>query len=271
MSNELVTKIEASPEVFSPNLPVTRGMLENMQLQRDLLREFVSSQLTKDVDYGIVPGTKKPSLLKPGAEKLRGLFGLNVKLDCTHRDLDKVNNYASFSYKAQVFRGDNLISECEGSTNSQEQKYKERKVWRYDEKVKKKVEIKEITPVFDILNTLQKMAQKRAFVGAVILAVGASDFFSQDIDEPEDAKNIGVAPKVEPGPSSIPKVVNVTSKPVENNQSNAAGWYEAIVSFDEKDAAKEHGFRWSSEKKKWLKELTSDEVMNGFPFEIRGA
>ncbi len=31
---------------------------------------FVKAQMQKDIDYGVIPGTKKPTLLKPGAEKL---------------------------------------------------------------------------------------------------------------------------------------------------------------------------------------------------------
>lgn len=37
--------------------------------------------------------------------------------------------------------------------------------------------------IFDQLNTLRKMGQKRSFVGALILATGASQFFTQDIDD----------------------------------------------------------------------------------------
>lgn len=277
MSN--ITLKDDTIEVFSPSLPVTRGMLDNMTEQRKLLKEFVSDHLNKDIDYGIIPGTKKPCLFKPGAEKLRGLFGVNITLNCTKDQLDIANNFAMYNYKAQVLRGDNLISECEGSANSQEQKYKERTVWRWDDKARKKVSIKEATPVCDILNTLQKMAQKRAFVGAVIMATGASDFFTQDIDEPEDARNIGTLPTEEPGPSQVPNVTKVTSKPVENNQSGEivaqsksapkSGNYEAIVSFEEKDSVKEFGFRWNGAVKKWTKQLTAEELEVGFPFEVR--
>ena len=34
------------------------------------ITEFVSRVLRKDVDYGVIPGTEKLTLLKPGAEKL---------------------------------------------------------------------------------------------------------------------------------------------------------------------------------------------------------
>ena len=37
---------------------------------------FVKAQMQRDVDYGVIPGTSKPSLLKPGAEKLLRLFNL---------------------------------------------------------------------------------------------------------------------------------------------------------------------------------------------------
>ncbi len=268
MSESEVTIREVA-EVFNPSLPITRGMLDDMTEQRKLLKEFVSSQLRKNVDYGVVPGTKKPCLFKPGGEKIRGLFGLNVTVDCTGNHLDRNGNFAMYTYKAKVFRGEHLIAECEGSTNSQEQKYKERKVWRYDEKLKKKVEIKEATPVCDILNTLQKMAQKRAFVGAVILAVGASDFFTQDIDDIEEARSIGTAPVDTQGASSVPNVTNVSSQPVHNNQNKPSQiTIEAIVTYDEKSLAQEAGFRWNKDQKRWTKTISSDEE-NHYQFETR--
>jgi hypothetical protein len=37
---------------------------------------FVSAQMQQGIDYGTIPGTNKPTLLKPGAEKLCRLFNL---------------------------------------------------------------------------------------------------------------------------------------------------------------------------------------------------
>jgi len=37
--------------------------------------------------------------------------------------------------------------------------------------------------IFDQVNTLQKMAQKRALIGAVLLATSASEFFTQDVGD----------------------------------------------------------------------------------------
>lgn len=174
------------------NLPVTQADFEALSDQRKMLVDFVAKQLRKDVDYGIIPGTPKPSLYKPGAEKLARLFGLGIELDQTDKTIDKAQNFSMFTYKAKLIhlKSGQMIAECEGSCNSQEKKYKERSVWVGGKKEK------EVTPIFDILNTLQKMAQKRAFVGGVILAVGASDFFTQDIDDPQDAHTLGVQPEV---------------------------------------------------------------------------
>lgn len=250
---------------FSPSLPVTPEMLTQLKEQRRLLAEFVSSQLKRDSDYGVIPGTKKASLFKPGAEKIRGLFGLNVPIECTSSQLDRDQNFAMFTYKAKVLRGENLITECEASCNSQEQKYKERRVWRQRANGPGKEEIREVTPIFDVLNTLQKMAQKRAFVGAIILAVGASDFFTQDIDDMDDARSIGTQPQVM-NSNQVPNVVSVTSAPAQNNQTKQ--WVKALVSFNDKQLAKDAGFRYQADSKMWVKEVTRAEVLAGFEFEV---
>src|SRR5690606_29929350 len=57
-----------------------------------------------------------------------------------------------------------------------------------------------------------KMAQKRAYVGAVILATGASDFFTQDIDDPEDAAVLGVQPRPESVRVAVPNVMAAASQ-----------------------------------------------------------
>lgn len=263
--SNVVVKESAPVQIFNSSLPVTREMLNNLKDQRALLSEFVSSQLRKDNDYGVIPGTKKASLFKPGAEKIRSLFGLNVRLECTFQTIDRDQNFAMFTYKASVYKNDNLISECEGSTNSQEQKYKERKVWRQKVVGAGKEQVLEVTPIFDVINTLQKMAQKRAMVGAIIVAVGASDFFTQDIDDIEDAKTIGTVPNEKNGP--IPAVMNVLSQPVHNNQ-NKTIVVEAVVSYDERDLAKVAGFRYNAATKKWTKTVTAAELEAGFNFEV---
>jgi len=45
-----------------------------------VIREAMKTAMQPNVDYGHVPGTDKPALFKPGAEKLSVLFQLDVQL-----------------------------------------------------------------------------------------------------------------------------------------------------------------------------------------------
>lgn len=257
-----------SNEYLGSNLPVTQSDFDTLSDQRKMLLTFVAKQMRKDVDQGVIPGTPKPSLFKPGAEKLARLFGLAVKLKMTDKTIDPVQNFAMFTYKAEIIhmKSGQLVAECEASCNSQEKKYKERTQWVWSEKEKKKVAVKEVTPIYDVMNTLQKMAQKRAFVGGVILAVGASDFFTQDIDDVQDAHTIGAAPEARDVSNSIPNVTKVTSEPQVVHDNQGPYLAEALTSYDERDMVKQAGFRWDKDAKKWLKQITSSEAAQ-LPFQ----
>jgi hypothetical protein len=212
MANEVVVRSIES-------MPVTRDDVEALKQQRELLNEFIKSQLKEDIDgdYATIPGTNKKSLLKPGAEKLLRLFQLGVEVESVDKMIDPKGNFAMFTYRARIYplrNADVTIAECEGCCNSQEKKYKERNVWVKLPNQANKVRQTEATPVFDIMNTLMKMAQKRAVVGAAILAVGASDFFTQDIEDANDAAALGVGDKEKPEPvkaSVIPKATAARS------------------------------------------------------------
>lgn len=261
----LETKVIHDPEYSGSNLPVTRADFDALSVQRSLLLEFVAKQLRKGADYGTLPGIPKSSLFKPGAEKLSRLFGLGARFSLIDKTLDRQDNFALFNYKCEVYhlKSGQVIAECEGTANSQEKKFKERKAWVSGKQVT------EATPVCDILNTLQKMAQKRAYVGAVILATGASDFFTQDIDDVDDAKTVGVVPEERPATSAAPKVTKVTNEAAPHNNSVAGSyWAEALTSYDDRGLARDAGFNWDKSAKKWLKQITAEEAA-GFPFQTQ--
>jgi len=206
---------------FMPALPI------EMAVERySAVTEFVSKILRKDIDYGVIPGTEKRTLLKPGAEKLTTFFGLSTRFVIVERIEDWSGEehggepFFYYLYRCQLFRGDLLIAESEGSCNSRETKYR----WRAAQRtcpacgvaaiikgreeygggwvcLKKKggcgakyadgdatIESQQTGRVFnpdidDQVNTIQKMAQKRSLVGAVLLAVNASEFFTQDVED----------------------------------------------------------------------------------------
>jgi hypothetical protein len=191
-----LTVIEDQASYNGSNLPVTQADFDALSTQRKMLKTFTASQLSKDVDYGIIKGTPKNSLYKPGAEKLLRLFGLGARFSQTDKEVDRRENYASYTYKCEVYhlKSDQVIAECEGVCTSHEKKYKTRAIYGWVNKKKEKIG-EEMTPIADIQNTLMKMAQKRAMVGATILAVGASDFFTQDLEDFGD--NEGTIPAAE--------------------------------------------------------------------------
>lgn len=49
--------------------------------------------------------------------------------------------------------------------------------------------------IADVVNTIQKMAQKRALVAAVLIATGASEFYTQDIEDAGPPQGAGSAEK----------------------------------------------------------------------------
>ena len=188
---------------------------------------YVSSNLMKkDVDYGVIPGTPKPTLLKPGAEKLCTFFGLASHFQILTSIEDWMGEHHDgepffyYLYRCQLWRGDLLVAEGDGSCNSWEKKYRWRSADRLcphcnkptiikgreeygggwlcftkkggcgakfrdgDESIESQVVGHVPNPdIADQVNTVQKMAQKRALVQATLLAVNASEFFTQDVED----------------------------------------------------------------------------------------
>ena len=188
--------IETQQQGLSVNF--SKHQLTQMREQRELLNSFIKYELLKNIDYGTIQGTSKPTLYKPGAEKLRKLFGMGSKIIESKQEIDMANEWAWFTYRISIFdlRTGIQIADCEGSSNSKEKKNLNR-------------------AIPDLINTMQKMAQKRAFVGAIIQATGASDFFTHDIEDMDlSDKNNTDKPFVNSTSQSniVEKVLGVTTE-----------------------------------------------------------
>jgi len=200
---------------------VSRGQVSPAQLvlHIDTLMQVYREVMVKDTDYGIIKGTKKPSLYQPGAQLLRLLGGLGVEMEHVRSERDFATGWVYHAFICRLRNGDGtVIAECEGSANSFEDRYRYRWVSKRDiprgidpESLPTKTatgkwneytqyRIDNDNPV-GLDNTLSKMAQKRSFVGAALMGTGASRIFTQDV---EDAvEDDGVSPEVEaqrPGP-----------------------------------------------------------------------
>lgn len=152
-----------------------------------MMVSFVKQQMERDIDYGVIPGTgNKPVLLKPGAEKLCRLFSLYPQLELIQSITDFDKPLFHYHYRCTVYRHGEPVGQGEGCCNSREKKYE-----------------KQAYKIFDLTNTICKIAQKRAMVSAVLVAVGASQFFTCDLDDAEpDEKPPTQKPTQKPTPSS---------------------------------------------------------------------
>jgi hypothetical protein len=175
--------------------------------RRAAMVEFVRQIMVKGTDYGIIPGTgDKPTLLKAGAEKLNTFFGLAPRFEVVASVEDWTGAahdgepFFNYHYRCTLTRGQQVAGQGEGSCNSWEKKYRYRTVFSNkataEDKANGKLEtrtgrggrpydvyvVTNPNPA-DIVNTLQKMAQKRALVAATLLAVNASEFFTQDVED----------------------------------------------------------------------------------------
>lgn len=64
--------------------------------------EFSKSIMKKDLDFGVIPWVSKPSLLKPGAEKLRLVYGLWVLTDRVDEKMDIEKDFYDVTYKTTI-------------------------------------------------------------------------------------------------------------------------------------------------------------------------
>lgn len=192
------------------------------------MSEFASSVMRPQIDFGQIPGTgDKPSLLKPGAEKLTVFFGLEPRFTLIDREERWNDDPPFFFYRyecALYHRATGVrVANAYGSCNSREKKY----AWRHvpeweasDDDRRRAVRTVERTskkgnPVkflivpnadlCDLVNTIDKMAQKRALVAAVLVGTGASEFFTQDVEDlAEFAPDSPSAPLAASAPNPAP-------------------------------------------------------------------
>jgi hypothetical protein len=133
------------------------------------INETMRAVMRSGEHYGVIPGTNKPTLLKPGAEKLLLLFRLAPDYESVdHYDGD----HLTVKSKCTLYHiptGSKLGS-GEGSCSTKESKYALR-FGKPNDKLP------------DQYNTVLKMSNKRALVAAVLNTTAASDIFTQDIED----------------------------------------------------------------------------------------
>jgi hypothetical protein len=212
-----------------PNAEVARLMpvMDMAQAigRRQVIVQAMQQLMREGVDYGKIPGSERPTLLQPGADKLCNLFGLVLKYEFA----EKVEDWSGVDHAGEPFfyyvvlgrayRNDFLMGEGIGSCNSWEAKYRWRKAERQcptcgkenirksrdagwycwsktggcgavfaddDQRIISQMAGRKPNPdIFDCVNTVQKMGAKRCKVSTTINATSAAEFFTQDIEDIE--------------------------------------------------------------------------------------
>ncbi|MDO7789131.1 hypothetical protein [Desulforamulus aquiferis] len=179
-----------------------QARLDEIEAKMKLAQEFFKKVMDKDTDYGIIPGTQKPSLLQPGADKLNALYGFAKTIVSKDENKDYVTGHYDVSVKVRlVHKGSQVVAgEGEGSASTRESKYRYR--WVYEKDIPRGLDKEtlfykekngeygpykhyriENDDLFSQWNTVLKMAIKRAYVGATLAATGLSGLFSQAENE----------------------------------------------------------------------------------------
>ena len=141
--------------------------------------------LKRGTDFGVIPGTKKPSLFKAGAEKVATQYGLCQRYAIESK-VESPDPKAPFFFYlvrcdlVKIIDGQEyVITSAFGSSNSNEKRNGFNSAW-------------------DSANSCVKMAQKRALVGAVLALCSGSSMFDQDMEDETFMKNADAIIKTGP-------------------------------------------------------------------------
>ena len=172
--------------------------VSEIRKRTNALQEVMRGVMKEGTHYGTIPGTPKPSLWKAGAEVLCMTFRLAPMLDSqvVMDDLDSEWPYTATKRDGSIVQGTSIgffeveatctihgpqgdvLSRCSARCNNREAKYR-------------------ALSLFEIRNTILKMAEKRAFVSAVLMATGASDIFTQDLEDLPELVETRIQTKLE--------------------------------------------------------------------------
>jgi hypothetical protein len=96
--------------------------------QRRLLGQYVKQQMVEGTDYGVIPGTTNKALLKPGAEKLVGLFRCAPRFTIEEKIEDWAKGLFFYRFSCQIvtLADGAVVAEGVGSCTSYESRYR----WR---------------------------------------------------------------------------------------------------------------------------------------------
>ncbi len=194
-------------------------LIEQLRRVPDVLTQISKNVMRLGVDYGKVPGSQKPSLWNSGAQLLARFYGLAPEITILFKteESNEQNPFFDFTVDCRLYGKNGFVGSGIGSCNTRETRY----AWRWvgesqlprgmDKSTLQtrtsydRTQYRIPTPpdeVYTLKNTVLKMAEKRAFVDAVLRVTGASRIFTHDIVEEH-----------EPGQGNTPVKTGQQSQP----------------------------------------------------------
>lgn len=180
-----------SSAVSSPSSPMMAMPMVSvaaMKARVKAIQDVMKAVMKEGTHYGIIPGTPKPSLWKPGAEILCQVFGLvaetTTRVVCDDPEAEWSWSFARKNRSTQeeyteegtcigyfeveavctLYSGGMVVGRASARCNNRENKYRG-------------------LCIYDVRNTVDQMAAKRAHVAAVRTTTGCSDIFTQDTED----------------------------------------------------------------------------------------
>lgn len=193
--------------------------IDRAKHQSDWLRQMRTLVFKEGVHYGVIPGSEKPTLYKAGAECATSSLHLCPEFTDLGSERNFEKGFFAYRYRCDLYHAPTRIKlgSAIGSCNSKESKYRFRKAKRLcpecqkgeigkskfdpgwyckDCKAKFQKNDEAITAqplgqvendkIWDVDNTIDKMAQKRALIAATLIVTGLSEHFTQDIEDLPD-------------------------------------------------------------------------------------
>ena len=156
------------------------------------INEIRKTLLVENLHYGVIPGSSKPVLFKPGAELFMTLYGLTPSF---HEEIEGVGLDRRITVTAEIKNPQGqAVGHGFGFASTLEDKFKWRKTGKEDfdaasPEERRCLRTRRETLYFvrqnpdNVLNTVLKMARKRATIDAVLTHFALSGYFTPDLED----------------------------------------------------------------------------------------
>lgn len=189
-----------------------KSLIELAQ-SRAIMTRLLNGIMKEGIDYGVIPGTPKPTLYKPGSEKILSTFMISAE-----PMVEDLSTDDCIRYRVKVIGrtpDGTIIGYGIGECSTDEEKYRWRRIvhqkeWdatdptmrreKFDKSGGSQKQVRTVPA--DLANTVLKMAKKRSQIDMVLTSTAASDLMSQDLEDLKDIIDITEYEK----PSGKPEV-----------------------------------------------------------------